>query len=383
MDFLEAVRTNDLVKVTEEIAKSELTQSILSAALVIASEKGHLEIVNTLLNNGVNVNVQTSCGTPLGQAAWQGNLDVVIRLIEAGADVNYAVNILENKTPLILAIQEEHFDVIKVLIEAGADVNQGITQTNEFPLIVAAAMGYEEIYNYLAPLTEPELRLEAEEELKEGIRERKRQENANPLVKELSHAVFHGSVDEVKEIIERGVDVNSFNEYGSTPLLVAVFGSLNNIYKVSLLLEAGANPNLGDDEGDETPLMRANPEICSLLIKAGANVNAQRRGGETALMIATGVWGGQVKMKVLIEAGANVNARDENGKTALMYAAEQTLNSFEKVELLIEAGADINARNNLGDTALSLAKRNENNEVIQLLIKAGAMGSDKHQNKSR
>lgn len=374
MSFLEAVRTNNLVKVREEIAKSEVTQGILYTALVEASEKGYLEIVNFLIDAGVNVSIETYWGTPLGQAAWQGNLDVVRRLIEAGADVNYSVNIPENKTPLVLAVQEGHFDVIKVLIEAGANVNQGIKETDEFPILVAAANGNEELYNYLAPLTELELRLQAEKNLESGIRERKRQENANSLVKELYHAIFKNDLDKVKEIIARGIDVNSFDEYGCTPLLGAVFGrGLNGIAIVSLLLEAGANPNLGDDEGDETPLMRAmDKEICSLLIKAGANVNAQRGCGVTALIIATRYWGGREKMKLLIEAGANVNARDEDGKTALMYATEQTLNSLEKAELLIEAGADINARDNLGDTALSIAKKNGNNEVVQILIKAGA-----------
>jgi len=372
MSLLEAIRTNDVSKVCEEITKGGLSQGVFYRALVEVCEKGYLEIVNILINTGVDVNIETAWGTPLGQAAWQGNLDIVIRLIEVGADVNYSVNIPDNKTALILAVQEEHFDVIKVLIENGANVNQGIRQTNEFPLLVAAALGLEQIYDYLAPLTEPELRQEAEQLLKNGIRDRKREENADPLVQELCHAVrdiFDRDLDKIKEIINKGADINGFSEYGCTPLLIAVYNS-NKV--VRLLLEAGANPNLGDDEGDETPLMRAmNEEICSILIDAGANVNTQRNDGVTALMITSAICGGLAKMKVLIEAGADVNARDENGKTALMYAAEQTGN-FKKVKLLIEAGANLNAKDYTGNTALSIAKKIEDNKIIQLLIKAGA-----------
>lgn len=374
MSLLETVRNNNASKVREEIAAYGLSQGILSTALVEASEKGYLEIVNILINSGVDVNIETYLGTPLGQAALQGHLDVVIRLIEAGADVNYSVNIPENKTALVLAVQEEHFDVIKVLIEAGANVNQGIMQSNEFPLLVAAACGSQEIYNYLAPLTELELRLEAEKLLENGIRERKRQENADPLVKELCDTVrqdFEGDVDKVKELIEKGVDINGFDKYGVTAILIAA--SVNSISNVCLLLDAGANPNLGDDDGDETPLMRAmNHEICSLLIEAGADVNAQRSNGVTALMSASGIWGGLAKMEALLSAGADVNIKDEDGKTTLMYAAEQSGN-LAQVKLLIEAGADIKAKDNRGNTVLSFAKKAKDNEIIQFLLKAGAI----------
>jgi uncharacterized protein len=375
MSILEYVRNNNAPKIREEIAAYALSQSILFTALVEACEKGYLEIVNILVNADVDVNIETCLGTPLGQAAFQGHLDVVKRLIEAGADVNYLVNIPENKTALILAVQEEHFDVMKVLIEAGANVNQVVRESNEFALLVAAICGSEEIYNYIAPLTEPELRLKAEKLLKNGIRERQRQENVDPLVKELSDAVrqgFESDLDKVKEIIDKGVDVNGFNEYGCTSILCAVSFGLNKISTVRILLKAGANPNLGDDDSDETPLMRAmNDEVCSLLIDAGANVNAQRSNGLTALMITSGIWGRLKKMEVLIKAGANVNVKDEDGKTALMYAAEQS-DFLAKVKLLVEAGADINAKDNTGNNVLSFATKSENNEIIQLLIKAGA-----------
>lgn len=136
-------------KVREEIAKDGLSQGILFSALVEASEKGCLEIVNLLIDTGIDVNIETLFGTPLGQASWQGHIDVVRRLIKAGADVNYSANLSENKNALVLAVQGEHFDVVKVLIEAGANVNQRTIESDEFPLLVAAACGSEEIYNYL------------------------------------------------------------------------------------------------------------------------------------------------------------------------------------------------------------------------------------------
>lgn len=90
-----------------------------------------------------------------------------------------------------------------------------------------------------------------------------KEENVDPLVKELSDAVFDGSLDEVQEALKKGVDVNGFNEYGCTALFWAVSTlKMDNLSKVQLLLEAGANLNLGDEDTNETPLMRArNDEI--------------------------------------------------------------------------------------------------------------------------
>jgi ankyrin repeat protein len=208
MSLLEAVRSKDVQKVREEIAKYESNRGLIPNVLVEASEKGYLEIVCTLIDAGIKVNIETACGTPLGQAAWQGNLNVVQKLIEAGADVNYSVNLSDNKSPLILAIQEGHFEVVKLLLEVGANVNQVVKESGEFALLMAAACGYEEIFNYLAPLTEPKLRQKAEEILPEGIRQRQREESADPLVSILSSAVFKNNVAEVKEILAKGVDIN-------------------------------------------------------------------------------------------------------------------------------------------------------------------------------
>lgn len=92
------------------------------------------------------------------------------------------------------------------------------------------------------------------------------------------------------------------------------------------------------------------------LIKAGANVNATDRDGETALMKASTV----EQTKLLIEAGADTNATsDYDGDTALMFA-----NTHEQTRLLLESKAYVNARNFNGKTALMLAKTAEQIKIL-------------------
>lgn len=60
---------------------------------------------------------------------------------------------------------------------------------------------------------------------------------------ELVKAVTVNDTKEIKRLIDKGADVNGQNKYGMTPLLTAV--SYSCVESVKLLLELGADPNLG------------------------------------------------------------------------------------------------------------------------------------------
>lgn len=87
-----------------------------------AASRGHLNITNSLINKGADVNVRSSVGDwcPLHWAAEKGHIDVANALIEAGADVNAKTS--AGKTPLHLAAQEDKADMATALINAGADL---------------------------------------------------------------------------------------------------------------------------------------------------------------------------------------------------------------------------------------------------------------------
>ena len=89
---------------------------------------------------------------------------------------------------------------------------------------------------------------------------------------ELMQASRDGDIDQVKELLKAGEDPNEMNDYGESPLLLAVVNEQKEI--IPVLLENGADPNLQDDYG-WTPLMSAalteNLEIGELLLKAGGD----------------------------------------------------------------------------------------------------------------
>ncbi|MEL7406476.1 MAG: ankyrin repeat domain-containing protein, partial [Cyanobacteria bacterium J06558_2] len=250
--------------------------------------------------------------------------------------------------------------------------------TGDFALASAAGGGHVDVFNYLAPLTNSELRKEAEEVLPFGIHTKELEENADPLVKELSDLVFDKNLKEIKEIIKKGVDVNGFDEIGNRALCLAV--AVGDLEIVRVLLEAGADPNLTpepelDEDESNPPLWFANSaEITKLLIDAGADINFQFSNGDTILIVTAERWGASKKTKVLLENGADINIKNNEGKTALICAA-QDKDNLEDVKLLIKFGADINIKDHDGNTALSLAKEAGNHKIIQLLEEADANDS--------
>ena len=126
------------------------------------------------------------------------------------------------------------------------------------------------------------------------------------------------------------------------------------------LISTGADVNTKNNKG-YTPLMLAvlynKPSIVSLLIKTkDINIDLQDMNGNTALMIASE--DGHIDIvNSLIEATADVNLQDINKETALIKASEYGY--IDIVNALIKAGADPYLKNIYEETALDIAEREE------------------------
>jgi len=191
-------------------------------------------------------------------------------------------------------------------------------------------------------------------------------------------AAWGGDLDSVQAELDKGVDVDTKDDNGFTPLhITAGWGGQKDM--AELLIAKGADVN-AKSNGGETPLHYAtsgdNREIADLLIAEGADVNAMEEWGQTPLHWAA-VVGHKEIAELLIANGADLNAKEEDYKqTPLSYAIVGS--NKEIVELLIANGADVNAKGVAQVTALHWAVANvqigitNEKEIVELLIVKGA-----------
>lgn len=110
--------------------------------LVRICGEGNLAALRTLL---ATINIKRFSSYGLIQAASsKGQIDIVEVLVNAGMDVN-TVDMLTESPPLVVAAENGYLDIVKVLVAAGALVDDGMGA--EAPLLAAAHEGRVEVYN--------------------------------------------------------------------------------------------------------------------------------------------------------------------------------------------------------------------------------------------
>lgn len=128
----------------------------------VAVALDHVEIARTLLSAGATLDGLDE--HIFGNAVYRRKLDTISFLIEIGIDVNMRFYEDEDRTALMEAVNTGDLDIVKKLVESGADVN-AVSRKNAYALMNATRPDLKEIYDYLAPLTSSKLR-----ELAEKIR---------------------------------------------------------------------------------------------------------------------------------------------------------------------------------------------------------------------
>lgn len=112
--------------------------------LYTAASYNYPDILVLLLNNGANIETQhkeEGDWTPLHTAAWNGHLDIVKTLIEYGANINAEDD--QNRTPLDLAIEEDN----TIVIEFIEDYLKSLSEQGSLEILIDSKVGQE---HYLA-----------------------------------------------------------------------------------------------------------------------------------------------------------------------------------------------------------------------------------------
>ena len=377
--------------------------------------QGSVETLHVLLQAGADVNILTTGwirGGALHYAALRNHPAIAQILIDAGADIDAKTDY--GATPLRYAAQEGNTGVARILLEAGANQN---ARKNDGSTTFMAAANYgrkpsRSLYGYDDYLDETYRRPRASLKMLKLLIEYKADPHAvdnegknareylfpgekayviNTIkyfdelgIKESdkSKNLFYNyakmetaSAEEIQNAIDQGADINEHRDTLVTTLHAMVLSKRTDI--IALLIKAGADVNIPDNRGGDTPLHAAAilnlPEIAQLLINAGADIEAS--GSFFFYPLHSAAQHGSIDvMRILLKAGADVNGGHSFLTEPLNYAV--SAEKIEAVRILLEAGADANIYSTgvaiSKGKALSRAAYNNSPEIAKLLIEAGA-----------
>ncbi|KAJ3498906.1 hypothetical protein NLG97_g767 [Lecanicillium saksenae] len=334
--------------------------NLVKTPLQEAAARGDLTLVSRLLELGANLHTNGGIGTALQiAAAGKGNLELVKRLVGAGADVNAPAYGVSGRTALQAAIQFGDGDTIHFLLESGANVDAFHCRAGGRTALQAAVERNDIILaNYL-------IMLDA------NVNAKASDIGGRPCLQAASSI---GSLEMVKLLLKNGGKPNAtYSEVagGIAALQAAVEGK--HLGVACELLNHGANLHERHaDYGREYyyfPLWASvatrQEEMTQMLLDRGADPDFDSH--KTPLLSLAIDMDDTKTAELLIEYGADVKQRDDYSNTPLEYAAAN--NSLSLCRLLVAKGAKVEG--NRGTSALHAAITEHNVEIVRFLLSQG------------
>ncbi|KAI9889562.1 MAG: hypothetical protein M1814_005165 [Vezdaea aestivalis] len=288
-----------------------------STAFKIASRRWSIDICDLLYRHGADINDGRSA---LRGAARAGNNELCRFLLDRGVDPNESDE--NGMTALQSAASEGHTEIVSLLLASGA-VNEATASYRDTPLVLAISQARVSTFELLF---DEKLTLKSSSEQRIAL---------------LHRAVGEGDDNSRQSICQRLIDAGILEgpDYESiwlpTPLhLAAVHGLLF---------------------------------CCQLLVSNGADLEYQGRDGTTPLLAACHV-GKLDVVRLLLRMGANQNAQDHDGRSALHRLLDQNFDAdrhqmYDLAKLCIDAGTDVSLKNLDGLTAFQ-AQKNKRGYVL-------------------
>jgi ankyrin repeat protein len=299
-----------------------------------------------------------SVGVKTLQSLWAGTVDVPAIMQQRGLDNIDASIDDQGRTALMLSANGNLAISVEAILRHGAQVN--LKGDAGYSALADACISFNPLnhhnFNHLPPFDKTVMK------------------------------IHYDNYRVVELLLEYGADVNTTNNDGDTPLLLAVSHDKENL--IEPLLQHGADINGENKRTGDTPLKlaarRANISMLMFLLDHGADIKPA--------LPAAAASGKMNIVAFLLHRGADVNAKDNQGNTALVIAAQNgnkkmaefllrrhadikpaligavKSGQMEMVKFVLQRGADINAKDGQDNTPLIIASRNGNKEIVEILL---------------
>jgi ankyrin repeat protein len=372
---------------------ANLPRSDKRTALFYPAFEGNLEMVELLLEHGAGPDVpDEKKWRPVHAASMKGTVNVIARLVEAGATLEAAgapggtapihlaaeegrsalleylvkqqkvdvdLRDSEGQTPIIRAARSNHAEAVQKLVELGGtvDATQWPGKDSDFgwtALHFAARDGATYALDALI-----EAGLDPDRPLVNGARP-------------LHLAAYNGNVESVRRLLAKGAspEVLSFEEWTF------------DAKKIKSTLEGRktTEPDERNGKFDMRPLhvaiARGHTEVVTLLLDARADVNSRTGSGATPLHLAA-THNRHEFIPLLLKNGAKTELRDASWRTPFQEALDKL--AFNAARTLLEGGVGNGAPMRIAGatdeenerrrvTPLHMAAGDANAEVLQFLL---------------
>ena len=351
----DVARARRLIEAGADVNAKDGTQQ---SAYLIATSEGYAELLELTLQHGGDVrSLDSFDGTGLIRAAERGHAAVVGRLLRAGVGVNHVNNlgwtalheaiILGNGSP-------KYIETVRLLVAGGADVRLPSQRDGVAPLAHARGKGYREVATTLQAALSPPRPADASAALRA--------------------AAGSGAADDVALAVRAGADLESRDERGRTPLLLA--SAADRVEVARLLVALGADPDALDDRHDTPWLVTGvtgSVPMLEALLPAEPDLTIRNRFGGVSVIPASER--GHVEyVRRVVRTGIDVDHVNDLGWTALLEAVllgDGSARYQEIVTILLAAGADPRLADRSGVTASEHARQRGQDAVAQILSRRG------------
>lgn len=270
--LIDAVENNNIDAIIGLVnAGVDMSSMQLLHAIYIAIRNNNKEIIDLLLKNAVKPAKHALLLNVIKDAVEKNDENTIKRLINDKHDISNVVEL-----PLKIAIRNNNESMVDLLLRYGTNINATVLESaiaqydknQNFNLIQKLINKIEKIHYYI-----------------------------------LSLAAFHGYIDIVRALINKGVEIDPKNvpEFLNSPLASAAGNGKLDIVK--LLIEKGANVKESGSKPLYLAAKRGHLDVVKELLKANANVHAK---DDLALRVAA-LEGHLPIVETLLAAGSRIN----------------------------------------------------------------------------
>ncbi|MBA2709463.1 MAG: ankyrin repeat domain-containing protein [Tatlockia sp.] len=368
--------------------------------LLWAAAKGQKDVVDYFILKNANLDVisiaeksKNNGKTPVYWATESGHSEIVDSLAKAGANITTALGELKSQ-PIHIAAKEGKLEVVIALLENNPKLIDETDAEGENPLHIAASYGHETVVDYLLAnksnvnalnLNGKSALYLATEQLNSNIVKSLLNAGAIPTTyikpqkdQPVHIAAREGNYNLVKTFIEHDLNLlEQENAFRETPILLASAQGHKEI--VDYLISKGANVNAVSyfpkhkDHGKSALYWATEKkyvDVVNSLAKAGAVTTTPISSLVQPIYLAI-----QYNRLDLVQALIKndfklINHVDRNGHTPLHWAASEGREDI--VRYLISQDAELNPLAKDNKAPINLAAKNGNNQIVELLLKAGA-----------